>query len=209
MANLKEHEDLLIIDQLNEGVDWFKLVYGQPKIEIARRIKATSTATLKKMASWDRASSKGAQLFQLDYAAKEFAARQAAGDPTPNGDPRYVGKVNGYGGKDPFSYKVREGFNSDGRATIREFIAEFSNSPEFKQKSKREIVEAALAAFFEAQEAEATLQEKRQLKIVSLATKATNENLVKYFIHENADVESKSALQIKDLYESFVLKLLS
>ena len=81
---------------LDEKIDWFKLVYGDSTLSIAKKIKATPTEILKKLAK-PSPQSAGAQKFQRDFAAKELEFR-ADGDKNPDGDPKYKEKYgDGYG----------------------------------------------------------------------------------------------------------------
>ena len=77
-------------------IDWFKFLYDESKIEIAKRVKATPTKTLEKLASGDHSKSRGAQLFQHELILKELDYRNANGDINKDGDSRYTGKYKGY-----------------------------------------------------------------------------------------------------------------
>lgn len=89
-----------------------------------------------------------------------------------------------------------------------QWITEFVKSDDARLagKSKKERVNIALGEFYSSK-VEESVAHKRTQRIVELATKSTDENIVKFFVDTNPDVTSQSALKIKDLYEDFVFDL--
>jgi hypothetical protein len=84
------------LENVDEAVDWFKFIYSEPKIQIAKRVKATPTETLIFLTKDGSKNSKGAQLFQYKLIKKELEYRKANGNINKDGDPRYTKKYNGY-----------------------------------------------------------------------------------------------------------------
>lgn len=198
------HEDLMIIDQLNEGIDWFTFV-SEANQTIAKRIKATPTDVLVRLTCGDMNESIGdAQKFQVEFAKRELAQRKADGNINPNGDSYFAEQIAGY---DKFDKTIHEVLSSDD--PVEKWIADFvkSDNPKFDGKTKKERINMALGAFYAAQKKNETLQEKRDFRIVSLATKSTDENIIKFFIESAPEIATKAVLNIKDLYEDFVFDL--
>lgn len=199
------HEQLSIIDLLSEGHDWFTLIAKESALEIANRIKATPTARLVQIMDGAICESTEAQPLVLDFAQKEFATRLANGNSNPNGDPLFTEKIAGY---DKFDKSIHEELSADD--PVETWIADFikSDDPRFDGKTKKERINMALGAFHGAQKKEDTIQEKRDLRIVSLATNDADENILRFFLESNDDIVSKSVLKIKDLYEAFIFDLI-
>lgn len=198
------HEHLSIIDLLSEGHDWFTLIKEESSLEIAKRIKATPTACLVQIMDGAICESTELQPLALEFAQKEFATRLANDNCNPNGDARYTESIAGY---DKFDKNLHEVLTSDD--PVEKWIADFikSDNPKFEGKTKKERINMALGAFYAAQKKNESVQEKRDQRIVSLATKSTDENIVKFFIESNPEAPSKAVLEIKDLFEDFMFDL--
>ena len=82
-------------EEIEEAIDWFKLVYGETKLGIAKRIKATPSKTLETLAK-PNPDAGGAQKFQRDFAMKELEYRKKIGD-HENGNPKYKADYASYG----------------------------------------------------------------------------------------------------------------
>lgn len=190
------YEDLLMIDHLNESIDWFNLVYGETKLEIARRVKASPTKTLEFLTKETGNNPKGAQKFQRDFARRELLLRKTNGDIHINGDPRFKSKVNGYD-------KI------DKDAIAEEIIAEFVSSDDenLKDKTREERIELALQKNYNTVDLEESISDKRAIKILELSTKSKNRNLLKFFYESDKSIISKSTLVIRDSYEKFLFEL--
>jgi hypothetical protein len=88
---------------------------------------------------------------------------------------------------------------------VEKWIADFvkSDNPKFDGKTKKERIKMALGAFYASQDKKESVSEKRDQKIVALATDSSDSNLIRLFIESNEGVASKSMLTIKDLWENF------
>jgi len=87
---------------LTEKIDWFKFMYSETQLQIAKRVKATPTETLKFITKKGIGKSSGAQKFQIELMLKELEYRKANGNIHKDGDPRYTKKYNGYNEIYPF-----------------------------------------------------------------------------------------------------------
>jgi len=90
-----KEETSLDEEEIEEAIDWFKLVYGETKLGIAKRIKATPSKTLETLAK-PNPDAGGAQKFQRDFAIKELEYRKKISD-HENGNPKYKGDYASYG----------------------------------------------------------------------------------------------------------------
>jgi hypothetical protein len=192
------HEDLQIIDQLDEGADWFDLVQSSSNSEIARRIKATPTYALKKIVAED------VNTIQRDFAKKEFAYRIANDNINEDGDPKFVGKLNGY---DKLNLNIHEKLTSN--SPVEDWISDFvsSDNPKFDGKSKKDRVRMALGAYYASKEKNESVSEKRAVKILELSTGDKHKEFLKFFYESDNTILQKSTLEINDLYESFMFNL--
>jgi hypothetical protein len=91
----KRASGVLDEEEIEEAIDWFKLVYGETKLGIAKRIKATPSKTLETLAK-PNPDAGGAQKFQRDFAIKELEYRKKIGD-HENGNPKYKADYASYG----------------------------------------------------------------------------------------------------------------
>lgn len=200
------HAHLSIIDLLSEGHDWFTLIKEEPMFEIAKRIKATPTACLLHIMDGAICEAADTQPHVLDFAQKEFATRLANNNCNPNGDARYryTESIAGY---DKYDKNLHEVLSADD--PVEKWIADFvkSDNPKFDGKTKKERINMALGAFYASKKKEESVQDRREQRIVELATKSTDENLVKFFLESNPDAATKTVLDIHDLYEDFVFDL--
>jgi len=92
---------------------------------------------------------------------------------------------------------------------VEKWISDFvkSDNPKFDGKTKKERINMALGAFYAAQKKEETILCKRDRRIVELATKSSDEHIVRFFAETYLDIGSNPVLKIKDLYEDFVFDL--
>jgi len=91
----KRASGVLDEEEIEEGIDWFKLVYGDSKLAIAKKIKATPSKTLETLAK-SNPNAAGAQKFQHEFAVKELEYRKKINDHS-DGNPKYKKEYgNGY-----------------------------------------------------------------------------------------------------------------
>lgn len=74
-------------ESLEEAIDWFKLVYGDSKLTIAKKIKATPSKTLEALTK-PNPNAAGAQKFQHEFAVKELEYRKKINDHSDS-NPKY------------------------------------------------------------------------------------------------------------------------
>lgn len=198
------HTHLSIIDLLSEGHDWFALVKEEPLITIAKRIKATPTDCLVHIMDGNICESVDVQEDLLDFARKEFATRLANDNCNPNGDTHYTESIAGY---DKYDKNLHEVLNADD--PVEKWIADFvkSDNPKFDGKTKKERINMALGAFYAAKKKEESIHDRRDQRIVELATKSADNNLIKFFLESNPGVAVKTVLDIQDSFEDFVFDL--
>jgi hypothetical protein len=175
------HEDLEILDQLHEGVDWFKMI-DESQIAVAKRIKATPTDVLKKIIISESADSK------RQMAKKELALRTASDNANADGDSRYS---NGY--------TIESDLNEDVRLSLAETIASLSQLN--SDKDKKQIIDEALQSFYDVQNA--SLNDRRKSQIVSLATRSSDSGIIAMFINENPEIHTQAILHIKESFDEF------
>lgn len=201
MENL--NEELLIIDQLNEGIDWFKLVFEESKLEIAKRVKATPTSVLKTLIK-GAADTKGAQKIQREFAKKELALRQVTGD-NESGDPRYKKTHAGY---DKLSKLEIDEETSDEYfiETPENFIMRLRSSDDHATLSANQLIEEAFQEYYNTySESPIDLKTKRAIKIVSLIEDIDMDNTIRAFVESpDIDILTLSSLEIKEAWASFM-----
>lgn len=180
-------ESINNIDQLNEGIDWFKLVYGEAKLEIAKRIKASPTNVLLTLSKDTSSSSQAAQKLQRELSKKELLYRTANDNINPEGDPRYTNKYNGYGNnlqKTKFQEDVNLKFDSLDEAD--EF---FSND------SDNNVIQ--------------TISTKRNLKLLEMITGSKYKYTMERFLaKKDNDFMNNKIIKINEAFNNFTKTLI-
>jgi len=201
---LNPNRVLMVIDQLSSEGDWIHYVKEQADIEIASRIKATPTSVLKAIVEGMISESADNAEKQSEFALKELLYRKASDSLSEQGDPHYIAKTVGY---DKLDKNLHEKLTADD--PVEDWIADFvaSDNPKFDGKSKKERIKMALGAYYGAQKKNESLAEKRAVKILELATKQSDGDLLRFFYESDNSVIGQSTLKIRDLYESFVFQL--
>ena len=189
------HKDLLAIDQLSEGLDWFTTVTEHTGV--ANRIKATDTMNLRRIVNGDVCETLENQSVAEDFAQKELVFRASSESPIKE-------NVNGY---TKFNHSIHEVLSPDD--PVETWIADFvkSENPKFDGKSKKERINMALGAYYAATKKNESLQEKRDFRIVSLITKEADTGVIKFFLESLIDLQSKTVLEINDSFDEFKFEL--
>lgn len=195
----------MIIDLLAQDGDWIHSVKEGADSEIASRVKATPTHVLAQIIEGDVSEVTQYCEKQLDFARKEYFYRNVNEGIHQNGDPHYIEKTAGY---DKINRQLHEKLTADD--SVEDWISDFvaSDNPKFDGKSKKDRIRMALGAYYAAKKQNESLSEKRAIRILELATNETDRELLRLFYEEDETILSKSTLQIRDLYESFVFNLL-
>lgn len=193
MNDIDTHEYLQAIDQIAEGRDWFSVVPEDAR-NIAGRVKATTTTDLKAIVESDDS-------VVAEFAKKELAER-ALSDTHVDGNPSFLESYKPYDSTGGSLHEVLTASDP-----VEKWIADFvaSDNPKFDGKSKKERINMALGAYYAASKKEAVdLSLRRDSKIVRIVTESNDEPLIRFFVESIEGVASRSMLDIKDLWETFV-----
>lgn len=187
MEIISDHEAIHSIDLINEGVDWFKLINGSSKLDVAKRIKATTTEMLVFL-SRDKvpSSDSKSQRYLAHYFAKKELAHRLANDGDPNGDPKYKKKYHGY---------EKISWPPHGKKDVAESVALFEN------ESIDEQLELASEASL--RDVNIGVNELRLAKIASLVLNTDLNNTMKAFIKAENTELNISALALKESWDSY------
>ena len=193
MATLQEHQDLMIIDQINEGIDWIDINNSPEHINIGSRIKATPTITLQKLYECDSSELSGPKLIQHDFARKELILRNINENINENGDDHFKKKFL------PYSLL----------SETRDIETKFMVAVDINSTTLYEDLEFSINMLNENSTIDLGegIAKSRAMKIVGIALRIKQQKLIEYFVNSQDESLTESIVNIKDKWKEFILDL--